>query len=115
MNLEKDSLMFMNTPKTKSVSQASLNEAQADNLKRFLRKLPKVAEHVKIYELPDRGKAFQADVRARNISGSFARYEKQIDARGKTLLFTKTTFAPDGSIVHVKPKFPPGPAFYPGD
>ena len=70
---------------------------------------------MKIRDIPNGSKAFQADVMARNISGSFARYEKQVDARGKTIFYTKTTFAPDGSIVHVKSKFPPGPAFYPGD
>ncbi|RLC12082.1 MAG: hypothetical protein DRI57_18115 [Deltaproteobacteria bacterium] len=96
------------------VLQVSLNKVQSENLRRFAKKLPKVAEHVKIYDLPGGGKAFQADVRARNISGSFARYEKQVDARGKTILYTKTTYAPDGGIVHIKFKFPPGPAFYPG-
>ncbi|MCP4107217.1 MAG: hypothetical protein GY749_17025 [Desulfobacteraceae bacterium] len=68
-----------------------LNEAQAENLRRFVKKLPKNVEIIKIRDLPMDGKIFQADVQARNISGSFARYEKQIDASGKTILYTKTT------------------------
>ena len=84
----------------------SLNAAQIANLNRFQKRLPKNASPVKIYDLPNGGKAFQADVPARNISGSFATYEKQVDAAGITILYTKTTYAADGSIVHVKQKYP---------
>ncbi|MGL5035636.1 MAG: hypothetical protein ACRC6M_17760 [Microcystaceae cyanobacterium] len=84
----------------------SLNAEQFANLSRFQQRLPKNASPVRLYELPNSGKAFQADVFARNISGSFATYEKQVDADGITTLFTKTTYAADGSIVHVKQKYP---------
>lgn len=84
----------------------SLNPQQITNLSRFQNKLPKNASQVRIYELPNGGKAFQADIPARNIPGSFATYEKQVDATGITVLYTKTTYAADGSIVHVKQKFP---------
>jgi len=104
-----------NKMKITDISESSLNDRQAANLRRFIKKLPRGVEHIEIHDLPNGGKAFQADVRAKNISGSFARYEKRTDAWGKTVLYTKTTYAPDGSIMHVKSKFPPGPAFYPGD
>lgn len=84
----------------------SLTPAQLDNLNRFQQRLPKNSSPVRLYELPNNGKAFQADVFARNIPGSFATYEKQVDADGITTLFTKTTYAADGSIVHVKQKYP---------
>jgi len=84
----------------------SLNVEQLANLTRFQQRLPKNASPVRLYELPNSGKAFQADVFARNIPGSFATYEKQVDADGITTLFTKTTYAADGSIVHVKQKYP---------
>ena len=84
----------------------SLNSEQLANLKRFQERLPKNAGSVRIYDLPNGGKAFLADVPARSIPGSFATYEKQIDSTGQTLFYTKTTYAPDGSIVHVKQKYP---------
>lgn len=83
-----------------------LNPSQSENLARFQQRLPKNASSVKIYDLPNGGKMFQADVPAKNIPNSFATYEKHIDAEGKTILYTKTTYAPDGSIVHIKQKYP---------
>lgn len=84
----------------------SLTTQQQTNLFRFQKSLPQNAGPIRIYNLPNEGKAFQADVPARSIPGSFATYEKQIDDRGITLSYTKTTYAPDGSIVHVKQKYP---------
>lgn len=84
----------------------SLSPAQLDNLNRFQKRLPRHATPIRIYNLPNGGKAFQADVPAKNISGSYATYEKQIDAEGITLFYTKTTYAPNGSIVHIKQKYP---------
>jgi len=81
--------------------------AQAANLERFKSGLPKAAGEVKIFNLPKGGKAFQADVPAKNIPGSYAIYEKQVNAAGKTLNYTETTIAPDGSVVNVKIKYPP--------
>jgi RHS repeat-associated protein len=74
------------------------------NLARFKKKLPANATPTKIFDLPNNGKAFQADSPAKNIPGSCAQYEKQVDASGKTLQYTKTTFGPNGEIVNVKDK-----------
>lgn len=38
--------------------------------------------------------------------GSYATYTKVVNSDGKTIGFYKTTYAPDGSIVHVKVKYP---------
>lgn len=38
------------------------------------------------------------------VPGSKAVYEKQINATGKTTQYTKTTYDPQGNIVHVKDK-----------
>jgi hypothetical protein len=81
----------------------------AKNLKRFERKLPRGAEPTKTYDLPNGGKAFQAKDPGR-VPGSYAVYEKQVDATGQTMSFTKTTYTPDGRIAHVKIKFPKGQA-----
>lgn len=82
-----------------------LNIEQNESLVRFQKRLPKDAGVVRIYDLPSGSKAFQADVPVSNIPGSFATYEKQVDTTGKTFLYTKTTYAADGRIVHVKQKF----------
>ena len=84
----------------------SLNSKQVANFNRFQKRLPRQATSIRIYNLPNEGKAFQADVPARNIIGSYATYEKQIDVEGITLVYTKTTYAPDGTIIHVKQKYP---------
>jgi YD repeat-containing protein len=90
-----------------------MNPSQQKNLDRFLDKLPKNSENIKVKTMLKNGKIFQADSPASNISGSFARYEKQIDEFGKTVLYTKTTFGPDGEILHIAQKFPPAGKFYP--
>ena len=57
----------------------------------------------RIYDLPNGGKAFQKDVPANNIPGGHATYEKQVDAAGNTLGYSKTVYDPVGNIV-------PGPS-----
>jgi hypothetical protein len=51
--------------------------------------------------LPGGGKAFQYQVPATNIPGSYAVYERQVDASGKVISWTKTTYGPNGEIVDV--------------
>lgn len=88
-------------PESKRPAQ-SLNDAQKAKLADFEKKLPKSAGKVTVRDLPNGGKAFQSDVPAKNIPRSYARYEKQIDGMGNTTSFTKTTFGPDGQIIHVR-------------
>jgi hypothetical protein len=40
-----------------------------------------------------------------NVPGSKAVYQQAVSADGVTTTFTKTTFDPQGNIVHVKVKF----------
>jgi len=87
-------------------SKPKLNKKQEENLKRFEEKLPKDAGPTTVKDLPDGGKVFQAEVPAANIPGSKAVYEKTVDAAGNTVKYIKTTYAPDGTIVHIKQKFP---------
>lgn len=86
---------------TKSVAP---NAQQAANLKRFQKKIPSNAkENVELRNLPNNGVAVQATSPGK-VSGSKAVYEKQIDVNGKTIQATKTTYNPQGNIVHVKDK-----------
>jgi RHS repeat-associated protein len=82
----------------------ALNAAQALSLQRFMGRLPNGAGTTRVRDLPGGSRAFQAAVPARDIPGSHAVYEKQVDAAGKTLEFTKTVFDPAGLIVNMKDK-----------
>lgn len=84
------------------------NLAQQKNVKRFLDKIPSNVESIKVYVLPEGGVAVQANSCAQNIPGSFAQYEKQIDALGSTMSVTKLTVDADGKIIHLKVKYPLG-------
>jgi hypothetical protein len=69
----------------------TLTPAQARNLERFDKKLPKDAGKITVTNRPNGQRVFTADVPARNIPGSFARYEKVVDRAGNTISYTKTT------------------------
>jgi hypothetical protein len=71
------------------IDAETLTEAQAQNLKRFDQKLPKDAQEIQILKGPNGRRTFRVDVPARNIPGSFARYEKTIDSAGNTVSYTK--------------------------
>ncbi|WP_428637242.1 hypothetical protein [Shewanella sp.] len=80
------------------------NPAQMKNINRFQKKIPANAkENIQTHQLPNDGVAVQATSPGK-VSGSKAVYEKQIDAAGKTTQYTKTTYDPQGNIVHVKDK-----------
>jgi len=80
-------------------------EKLGSNLNRFIKGTPSNAKNkIVARKLPNGGIAVQATSPAANIPGSKAVYEKQINSSGKTIQVTKTTYAPDGKIVHVKDK-----------
>ena len=81
----------------------TLSTEQAANLSRFVKKLPRGAGETALRDLPGGGKTFQAEVPGR-VPDSKAVYEKQIDAAGRTVQYTKTTYDPAGKILHVKDK-----------
>lgn len=88
----------------RDVDARTLTETQIRNLSRFDKKLPKDAGVIHIIRGPNGQRIFQADVPAKNIPGSFARYEKIVDKAGNTISYTKTTYARDGRIIHRKIK-----------
>lgn len=80
------------------------NAAQLKNINRFQKKIPANAKgNIQTHGLPNNGVAVQATSPGR-VPGSKAVYEKQINATGKTIQYTKTTYNPQGNIVHVKDK-----------
>ncbi len=88
-----------------NVDRDTLTPAQTRNLERFDKKLPKDAQAITVERGANGQRIFRADVPARNIPGSFARYEKVVDRTGNTVSYTKTTYGPNGEIIGVKVKF----------
>jgi hypothetical protein len=87
-----------------AAKEVSLTAEQAKNIARFEKRLPANAkESLSVKSLPNEGVAVQGTSPG-NVPGSSAVYEKQIDAAGKTIQATKTTYDPAGNIVHVKDK-----------
>jgi hypothetical protein len=88
-----------------SIAPEDLADQQLSNYRRFAKKLPAGAEDPVIVQRADGSVEFAADVPGR-VPGSYATYTKIVDENGVTTSYYKTTVAPDGSIVHVKIKFP---------
>lgn len=78
---------------------------QVENLARFDKSLPGGAGATTIHNLTGGGKVFEAQVMGK-VPGSYAIYEKQVDAAGRTTLFRITTVGPDGTLIQIKQKFP---------
>jgi hypothetical protein len=86
--------------------RTDLNDAQLSNLSRYTKKLPAGAESTVITRGSDGAIHLSTKVPGR-VPGSYAIYEKVVDASGRTIAYTKTTVAPDGSVLHIKHKLVP--------
>jgi LysM repeat protein len=87
-------------------STTVLEGAVKSNYGRFAKDMPVNAKSSSSWKLLDDGNyLFEATSPATNIPGSKAVYQKWVNAQGETIKMLKTTYAPDGSIVHIKPKF----------
>lgn len=100
------SILVHNNDGECGITPSDLSGSTASNYNRYLKSLPSGAEEPTITQLPDGNVQFDANVPARNIPGSYATYTKVVDPEGRTVTFYKTTYAPDGSVVHVKVKYP---------
>jgi RHS repeat-associated protein len=75
-----------------------------NNYSRFLRKIPANSKSSASFQsLKDGNYLFQASSPGR-VPGSSALYQKWVNPQGETVKMLKTTFAPDGHIIHVKTK-----------
>lgn len=86
-----------------SLTPGDLSGSTLSNYNRFLKSLPSGAEEPTITQLADGNIQFDANVPVSNIPGSYSTYTKVVD---RAVTFYKTTYAPDGSVVHVKVKYP---------
>ena len=82
-----------------------LEGAVKSNYGRFVKNMPVNAKSSASFQrLNDGNYLFQATSPG-NVPGSSALYQKWVNPQGETFKMIKTTFAPDGSIIHIKPKF----------
>jgi hypothetical protein len=81
-----------------------LDGAVESNFKRFVSKIPANSKGSASYELLEDGNYLFKATSPGKVPGSSALYEKLVNPLGETLEMNKTTFAPDGSIIHIKPK-----------
>lgn len=75
-----------------------------NNFNRFLSKIPANSKSTVTVEILKDGNYAFSDSSAGKVPGSRALYQKFVDAAGNTMKYLKTTFGPDGKIIHVKPK-----------
>jgi RHS repeat-associated protein len=88
------------------VNPTALEGEVKSNYGRFVKDMPINAKSSSSWKLLDNGNyLFEATSPAKNIPGSKAVYQKWVSPQGVTLRMTKTTYAPDGSVVHTKDKF----------
>ena len=88
------------------LTKDDLSASQLTNLARYQKKLPAGAEETQITRGADGAVTFETKVPGR-VPGSYALYTKTVDETGTTIGYTKTTIAPDGSVVSVKNKLGP--------
>ncbi len=88
------------------IGRGDLTAKEAENLKRYERKLPAGAEETEVTRLADGSVQFSTKVPGR-VPGSYAAYTKIVDSSGTTIGYTKTTYGPDGKVIHVKDKMSP--------
>lgn len=89
-----------------ALSRDDLHPDQLTNLVRYLRKMPAGTDDTVITRGAGDVVQFSTRVPGR-VPGSYATYTKVVDSSGITIGYTKTTVAPDGTVVHVKDKMLP--------
>ncbi|PKP20330.1 MAG: hypothetical protein CVU05_09340 [Bacteroidetes bacterium HGW-Bacteroidetes-21] len=86
-------------------STTVLKGAVKNNYSRFVSKIPANSKSNASFQLLDDGNYLFQATSPGKVPGSSALYQKWVNSQGETFKMIKTTFAPDGSIIHVKPKY----------
>lgn len=74
------------------------------NFSRFVSKIPANSKTSASFELLGDGNYLFKATSPGKVPGSSALYQKWVNPQGETFKMLKTTFAPDGGIIHIKPK-----------
>src|SRR5690606_21882286 len=82
-----------------------LKGAAKSNYSRFVKKIPANSKSSATFkQLKDGNYLFEATSPGK-VRGPKAVYQKRVNPKGETYKMIRTTYAPDGSITHVKSKF----------
>jgi RHS repeat-associated protein len=92
-------------PLTTKTGTTVLEGTVKSNYRRFVSKMPANAKSSTSFQLLDDGNYLFQATSPGKVPGSSALYQKWVNPQGETFRMIKTTFAPDGSIIHIKPKF----------
>ena len=82
----------------------SLQGEVRNNFKRFISKIPANSKTNATWRVLDDGNYLFQTISPGKVPGSTALYEKIVSPHGETLKMIKTTFSPQGDIIHVKSK-----------
>ena len=82
----------------------SLQGEVRNNFKRFISKIPANSKTNATWRVLDDGNYLFQTISPGKVPGSTALYEKIVSPQGETLKMIKTTFSPQGDIIHVKSK-----------
>jgi len=74
------------------------------NFNRFVKKIPANSKSSTNFKRLKDGNYLFEVVSPGRVSGSKAVYQKWVNPQGDTFKMLKTTFGPDGKIIHIKPK-----------
>jgi RHS repeat-associated protein len=83
----------------------SLQGTVKSNYGRFVSKIPTNAKSSASFKQLKGGNYLFEATSSGKAPGSKAVYQKWVNPQGETYKMIKTTYAPDGSIIHIKPKF----------
>ncbi len=98
-------LKFRTLPVTPGKAITELEGEVKNNFNRFTKRVPANSRPNATYEMQSDGNYLFRATSPGKVPGSKAVYEKWVNPQGKTFKMTKTTYAPDGHIIHVKSKF----------
>jgi hypothetical protein len=90
---------------SRSTTGTVLEGVVKSNYSRFLSKIPANSKSSATFQVLEDGNYLFSATSPGKVPGSNALYQKWVNPQGETFKMIKTTFAPDGSIMHVKPKF----------
>ena len=82
----------------------SLQGEVRNNFKRFISKIPANSKTNATWRVLDDGNYLFQTISPGKVPGSTALYEKIVSPQGETLKMIKTTFSPQGDIIHIKSK-----------
>ena len=82
----------------------SLQGEVRNNFKRFISKIPANSKTNATWRVLDDGNYLFQTISPGKVPGSTALYQKIVSPQGETLKMIKTTFSPQGDIIHVKSK-----------